>query len=120
MSSRAAAEAYDIFITGIVLICHALHPYYLILVLLIHICLYISYQGLICQVIVCLCLSSKIVSYIQAQKFIVRGCLAYLSFIHNIVVDPPSMDSILVICEVLDAFPTDLPGVLLMGILTFL
>lgn len=54
---------------------------------------------------------SKVISYIHAQKLIGRGCLSYLAFIQGTNIDPPSMESIPVVQEFVEVFPTDLPGV---------
>ena len=40
-----------------------------------------------------------------------RGCLSYLAFIQDTSVEPPSMDSVPVVHEFLDVFPSNLPGV---------
>ncbi|XP_055830929.1 uncharacterized protein LOC129899959 [Solanum dulcamara] len=40
------------------------------------------------------------------------GCLAYLAFIHDTNLEPPSMEYIPVVRDYMDVFPTDLPGVL--------
>ena len=40
-----------------------------------------------------------------------RGCLSYLAFIRDTSVEPPPMDSVPVVQEFLDVFPSDLPGV---------
>ena len=54
---------------------------------------------------------SKVISFIRAQKLVERGCLSYLAFIRDTSVEPPSMDSVPVVHEFLDVFPSDLPGV---------
>ena len=54
---------------------------------------------------------SKVISFIRAQKLVKRGCLSYLAFIRDTSVEPPSMDSVPVVQEFLDVFPSDLPGV---------
>ncbi|PHT43055.1 Formin-like protein 1 [Capsicum baccatum] len=47
-----------------------------------------------------------------ARKLIERGCLSFLSHIRNTnVVSPPSLDSVCVVREFMDVFPTDLPGI---------
>ena len=40
-----------------------------------------------------------------------RGCLSNLAFIRDTSVEPPSMDSVPVVQEFSDVFPSDLPGV---------
>ncbi|KAF3616748.1 putative pre-mRNA-processing factor 6-like [Capsicum annuum] len=45
----------------------------------------------------------RIISYIQAQKFVERGCLYYLAHVHDINVASPSfLDSVHVICKFMD------------------
>ncbi|MCF8701934.1 hypothetical protein L3054_11165, partial [Corynebacterium sp. MC-10] len=53
---------------------------------------------------------SKVISYIHAQKLVDRGCLSYLAFIRDTSMEPPSRESIPVVQEFVDMFPTDLPG----------
>ena len=53
----------------------------------------------------------KVISFIRAQRLVERGCLSYLAFIRDTSVEPPSMDSVPVVQEFLDVFPSDLPGV---------
>ncbi|XP_069145596.1 uncharacterized protein [Solanum lycopersicum] len=52
---------------------------------------------------------SKVISFIRAQKLVERGCLSYLAFIRDSSIEPPPMDSIPVVQEFLDVFPSDLP-----------
>ena len=40
-----------------------------------------------------------------------RGCLSYLAFIRDTSVESPPTDSVPVVQEFLDVFPSDLPGV---------
>ena len=40
-----------------------------------------------------------------------RGCLSYLAFIRDTSVEPPPMESVPMVQEFLDVFPSDLPGV---------
>lgn len=55
--------------------------------------------------------SSKVISYIQARKLVDCGCLVYLAFIHDTIIEPPLMESFPIIQEFDDIFPTDLPRV---------
>ena len=59
---------------------------------------------------------SKVISFIRAQKLMERGCFSYLAFIRDTSVEPPSMDSVPVVQEFPNVFPSDLPGVLPIGI----
>ena len=40
-----------------------------------------------------------------------RGCLSYLAFIQDTSVESPPMDSVPMVQEFPDVFPSDLPGV---------
>ena len=53
----------------------------------------------------------KVISFIRAQRLVERGCLSYLAFIRDTSVEPPPMDSVPVVQEFPDVFPSDLPGV---------
>ena len=53
----------------------------------------------------------KVISFIRAQRLVERGCLSYLDFIRDTSVEPPPMDSVPVVQEFPDVFPSDLPGV---------
>lgn len=50
--------------------------------------------------------------FLKAQRMVEKGCLSYLAYVCNTSVDAPSLESVPVVCEFLDVFPTDLPGVL--------
>ena len=54
---------------------------------------------------------SKVIFFIRAQRMVERGCLSYIAFIRDTSVEPPSMDSVPVVQEFLDVFPSDLPDV---------
>ncbi|XP_015079684.1 uncharacterized protein LOC107023484 [Solanum pennellii] len=55
---------------------------------------------------------SKVISFIRAQRLVERGCLSYLAFIRDTSVEPPPMDdSVPVVQEFPDVFPSDFPGV---------
>ena len=53
---------------------------------------------------------TKVIYFICAQRLMERECLSYLAFIRDTSVEPPSMDSVPVVQEFLDVFPSDLPG----------
>ena len=53
----------------------------------------------------------KVISFIRAQRLVERGCLYYLAFIRDTSVQLPSMESVPVVQEFLDVFPSDLPVV---------
>ncbi|WMV38196.1 hypothetical protein MTR67_031581 [Solanum verrucosum] len=53
----------------------------------------------------------KLITFIQAQRLVDRGCLFYLVFIQDTSVEPPPMDFVPVVREFSNVFPTDLPSV---------
>ncbi|WMV24153.1 hypothetical protein MTR67_017538 [Solanum verrucosum] len=53
---------------------------------------------------------AKVISSIRARKLVGQGCLAYLAHIQEVDVEPPSIESISVVSEFREVFPTDLPG----------
>ncbi|XP_070025276.1 uncharacterized protein [Nicotiana sylvestris] len=54
--------------------------------------------------------TSRVISYVKARHMVEKGHLAYLAYVHDSSVDVPSIDSVPVIHEFLEVFPTDLPG----------
>lgn len=56
----------------------------------------------------CSRISIRVISFIQAQRLVARGCLAYLHYVWDISKEFPSIDSIMVVCEFIDVFPVDL------------
>ncbi|XP_070040861.1 uncharacterized protein [Nicotiana tomentosiformis] len=54
--------------------------------------------------------TSKVVSFSKAQLMFEKGCLAYLTFVRDVISDTPKVYSFLVVREFLDAFPADLPS----------
>ncbi|WMV25693.1 hypothetical protein MTR67_019078 [Solanum verrucosum] len=54
---------------------------------------------------------SKVISFIRVQRLVDMGCLSYLAFIRDPSVEPPPMDSVLVVQEFSDIFPSDLLGI---------
>ncbi|XP_070049258.1 uncharacterized protein [Nicotiana tomentosiformis] len=50
--------------------------------------------------------TSRVVSNLKAQHMVEKECLAYLSYIHDFSVEVPSMDSIRVLSEFPEVFPT--------------
>ncbi|XP_070001867.1 uncharacterized protein [Nicotiana sylvestris] len=53
---------------------------------------------------------SRVISYLKAQQMVRKGCLSYLTFVRYGSVETPTIDSVLVVHDFLDVFPTDLPG----------
>ncbi|XP_070003045.1 uncharacterized protein [Nicotiana sylvestris] len=54
--------------------------------------------------------TSMVISYMKAQRMVAKGCLAYLAYVRDSSAEVPSMDSVPVVREFLELFPTDLPG----------
>ncbi|WMV32390.1 hypothetical protein MTR67_025775 [Solanum verrucosum] len=53
---------------------------------------------------------TKIISSIRARKLVGQGCLDYLAHIRDVEVESPSIESIPVVSEFREMFPTDFPG----------
>ncbi|KAH0709266.1 hypothetical protein KY284_010693 [Solanum tuberosum] len=53
---------------------------------------------------------AKVISFYRGRKLVGQGCLAYLAHIREVDADSPSIESILVVSEFKEVFPTDLPG----------
>lgn len=51
--------------------------------------------------------------YLKAKTIITKGGLYYLVRVTDIDVEIPTLQSIPVVCEFLDYFPNELPGILL-------
>ncbi|WMV49908.1 hypothetical protein MTR67_043293 [Solanum verrucosum] len=52
----------------------------------------------------------KVISPIRARKLEGQGCLAYLAYIQDVDVESPSIESILIVSEFKEVFPSDFPG----------
>lgn len=57
------------------------------------------------------CEPTEIISYVCAKSFISRSYESYLTSICDTHVESLLLDSVPIICEFFDVFPTDLPGV---------
>ncbi|WMV30435.1 hypothetical protein MTR67_023820, partial [Solanum verrucosum] len=53
---------------------------------------------------------ANIISSIRARKLVGQGCLAYLAHIRDVEVESPSIESIPMVLEFREVFPTDLPS----------
>ena len=53
---------------------------------------------------------SAIISSMSAQKYVRRGCEAYLAFVLDSKVTEKKIESVPVVCEYSDVFPEELPG----------
>ncbi|XP_070031661.1 uncharacterized protein [Nicotiana tomentosiformis] len=58
--------------------------------------------------------SSRVISFMKARHMIKKGCLAYLAYIRDTTVESLTIDSVLIVREFGDVFPSDLPGCVLM------
>nr|XP_016457949.1 PREDICTED: uncharacterized protein LOC107781722 [Nicotiana tabacum] len=54
--------------------------------------------------------SRQVISFLKAQHMVEKGCLAYMAFVQDTVVEIPILDSVPVAREFSDVFPTDLQG----------
>ncbi|XP_070032015.1 uncharacterized protein [Nicotiana tomentosiformis] len=53
---------------------------------------------------------SRVIYFLKAQRMIEKGCLAYLSFVRDVSIDTPIVESVLAVREFPDLFPANLPG----------
>ncbi|XP_049378066.1 LOW QUALITY PROTEIN: uncharacterized protein LOC125842802 [Solanum stenotomum] len=51
-----------------------------------------------------------IISFMRARRLVASGCLAYLAYVRDVSREDSSVDSVPVVREFADVFPTDLPG----------
>ncbi|XP_015159293.1 uncharacterized protein [Solanum tuberosum] len=51
-----------------------------------------------------------IISFMRSRRLVASGCLAYLAYVRDMSREGPSVDSVPVVREFADVFPTDLPG----------
>ncbi|KAA3486736.1 DNA/RNA polymerases superfamily protein [Gossypium australe] len=51
-----------------------------------------------------------VISYMLAQKFVRKGCEAYFAYVLDTKVTETKIESVPVVCEYLDVFPEELPG----------
>ncbi|KAF3652431.1 hypothetical protein FXO38_16112 [Capsicum annuum] len=56
------------------------------------------------------CAPTKIISYVWDRRPLSKGYESYLSYIYDVSVESPLLDSMPVICDIPDVFSTDLPG----------
>ena len=54
--------------------------------------------------------SKGVISILKAPQLVQRGCLAYLAHIRDTSIETPMLESIPVVSEFSEVFPTDLPG----------
>jgi len=53
---------------------------------------------------------NRVISFIKAQHMVEKGCLAYLAYVRDTTAETPAIDSVPVVREFSDVFPSDLPG----------
>ena len=53
----------------------------------------------------------RIISFLRAKRMVSKGCLAFMAHLRDDTSKVPSIESVLIVREFLDVFPTDLPGV---------
>ncbi|XP_070040584.1 uncharacterized protein [Nicotiana tomentosiformis] len=55
-------------------------------------------------------ISSRVISFMKARHMVEKGCLAYLAYVRDTIAESPTIDSVPVVQELADVFPSDLPG----------
>ncbi|XP_070054943.1 uncharacterized protein [Nicotiana tomentosiformis] len=53
---------------------------------------------------------SRVISYMKARHMVENDCLAYLDYVRETAAETPTIDSVPVVREFTDVFPSDLPG----------
>ncbi|XP_070013295.1 uncharacterized protein [Nicotiana sylvestris] len=54
--------------------------------------------------------SSRVIFSLKAQHIVEKGCLAYLAYVRDTTVESPTIDSVPVVRELADVYPSDLPA----------
>ncbi|XP_049386266.1 uncharacterized protein LOC125850460 [Solanum stenotomum] len=52
----------------------------------------------------------RIISCLRAKRLVSKGCLAFLAHLRDDTSKVPSIESVSIVCEFRDVFPSDLPG----------
>ncbi|XP_019256463.1 PREDICTED: uncharacterized protein LOC109234874 [Nicotiana attenuata] len=52
----------------------------------------------------------SVISYVKARRMVEKGCLAYLAYVRDSSAEVPPIDSVPIVREFPDVFPSDLPG----------
>ncbi|XP_070045453.1 uncharacterized protein [Nicotiana tomentosiformis] len=55
--------------------------------------------------------SSRVISFLKARHMVEKGCLAYLAYVRDTAVETLTINSVPVVREFSDVFPSDLPGI---------
>ncbi|XP_070041637.1 uncharacterized protein [Nicotiana tomentosiformis] len=53
--------------------------------------------------------SNHVISFLKARHMVEKGCLAYLAYVRDTTAETPTIDSVPVVWEFSDVFPSDLP-----------
>ncbi|XP_070023192.1 uncharacterized protein [Nicotiana sylvestris] len=54
--------------------------------------------------------SSRVISFLKARQMVEKGCLVYLAYVRDTTAESSTIDSVLVVREFADVFPSDFPG----------
>ncbi|XP_070003453.1 uncharacterized protein [Nicotiana sylvestris] len=54
--------------------------------------------------------SSRVISFLKDRHMVEKGCLAYLAYVQDTTTETSAIDSVPVVREFSDVFPSDLPG----------
>ncbi|XP_070020429.1 uncharacterized protein [Nicotiana sylvestris] len=54
--------------------------------------------------------SSRVIYFLKARHMVEKGCLAYLAYVRDTKAESSTIDSVPVVREFADVFPSDLPG----------
>ncbi|XP_070034970.1 uncharacterized protein [Nicotiana tomentosiformis] len=57
--------------------------------------------------------SCQVISFLNARYMVEKGCLAYLDFVQDTVLETPTINSVPVVRDFFDVFPAELLGMLL-------
>ncbi|XP_070014986.1 uncharacterized protein [Nicotiana sylvestris] len=53
--------------------------------------------------------SSRVISFLNAQRMVEKGCDTYLAYVRDVSIDTPTIDLVLIVRDFSDVFPADLP-----------
>ncbi|XP_070054904.1 uncharacterized protein [Nicotiana tomentosiformis] len=54
--------------------------------------------------------SSRVISFLKSRHMVEKGCLAYLDYVRDATAESQTIDSVPVVWEFADVFPSNLPG----------
>ncbi|XP_070035261.1 uncharacterized protein [Nicotiana tomentosiformis] len=54
--------------------------------------------------------SSWVISFLKARHMVEKGCLAYLDYVRDTTTETPGIDSVPIVREFSDVFPSDIPS----------